>query len=359
MTTTTMLDIRAIARPGPTNTLIDVPGIRVGHATLTGNGFLTGTTVVLTPPAGAIAGVDVRGAAPGTRETDLLDPRNLVERVNAVILTGGSAYGLATADGVMPKLAAANRGFPVGPGHGEVVPILPAAVIFDLARGGDFAKRPDATTGAAAYDAAIGPAGDDPVQQGNIGTGTGAVAGGLKGGVGSASVVLDDIGTVGAVAVVNAVGSTVDPITGGLYGARCGLPGEFDPALLDRPNVVLPEPGPPSLSTTIVVVATDVTLTKARCSKLAGMGHDGLSRAIRPVHTMFDGDTVFAVSTELRPTPDVFQFHALLDVAGDCVSRAIAHAMLAAKTVTTRGGHWPSYRDVPAAPAGMLASPGP
>jgi L-aminopeptidase/D-esterase-like protein len=335
----------ANARPGPTNTLVDVAGIRVGHATLVGNGFLTGTTVVLTPPEGAIAGVDVRGAAPGTRETDLLDPRNLVEKVNAVIFTGGSAYGLATADGVMQKLAAADRGFPVGPGPGEVVPIVPAAVIFDLARGGDFAKRPTSATGAAAYDAAISAAGADRVQQGNVGAGTGAVAGGLKGGVGSASVVLDGVGTVGALAVVNAVGSTVDPVTGGLYGARCGLPGEFDPALLDRPNLVLPDPGKPSLSTTIVAMATDVALTKARCSKLAGVGHDGLSRAIRPVHTMFDGDTVFAVATGVVE-PDIFGFHALLDVAGDCVSRAIAHAMLAAKSVTTKGGHWPSYRDL-------------
>lgn len=349
-TTAAMASSRATARPGPTNTMVDVAGIRVGHATLVGDGFLTGTTVILTPQQGATAGVDVRGAAPGTRETDLLDPRNLVERVHAVILTGGSAYGLATADGVMPKLAAANRGFPVGPRPGEVVPILPAAVIFDLARGGDFHARPDATTGAAAYDAAIGPAGGTAVRQGNVGAGTGAVAGGIKGGVGSASAVLDGVGTVGAVAVVNAVGSTVDPVTGELYGARCGLPGEFDPALLARPGIVLPEPGSPPLSTTIVVLATDVTLTKARCAKLAGIGHDGLARAIRPVHTMFDGDTVFAVSTESGPAPDLVTFNALLDVAGDCVSRAIAHAMLAATTVTTAGGHWPSYRDLETAP---------
>ena len=352
MLTATRITVQAALRPGATNTLVDVPGIRVGHATLFGDGFLTGTTVVLAPPAGAIAGVDVRGAAPGTRETDLMDPLNLVERVNAVILTGGSAYGLATADGVMPKLAAANRGFPVGSKPGEVVPIVPGAVIFDLARGGEFLKRPDARTGATAYDAAIGIGGDSRVEQGNVGAGTGAVAGGLKGGLGSASVVLDGVGIVGAVAVVNAVGSTVDPITGGLYGARCGLPGEFDPAVVERPNgVALPDGGPPSLSTTIVVVATDVTLTKARCSKLAAIGHDGLARAIRPVHTMFDGDTVFAMSAESAPAPDVFGFHALLDVAGDCVSRAIAHAMLNAKTVTTRGGHWVSYRDLPSAPS--------
>ena len=348
MITATQLATRAAVRPGATNTLVDVPGIRVGHKTLIGDGFLTGTTVVLTPPQGAIAGVDVRGAAPGTRETDLMDPLNLVDRVNAIVLTGGSAYGLATADGVMPKLEAANRGFPV---PGGVVPILPGAVIFDLGRGGDFSRRPDARTGAAAFDAAIGPTGANAVEQGNVGAGTGTVAGGLKGGIGSASAMLEGVGIIGAVVVVNAVGSTVDPITGGLYGARCGLPGEFDPAVIERPNsVVLPEIPTPSLSTTLVVLATDATLTKVRCAKLAAIAHDGLARSIRPVHTMFDGDTAFAISTESRPAPDLFAFHTMLDVAGDCVSRAVAHAMLNAKTVTTRAGHWPSYRDLPSAP---------
>ena len=231
MITATQLATRGLVRPGTTNTLVDVPGIRVGHKTLIGDGFLTGTTVVLTPLQGAIAGVDVRGAAPGTRETDLMDPLNLVDRVNAIVLTGGSAYGLGTADGVMPKLEAANRGFPV---PGGVVPILPGAVIFDLGRGGDFSKRPDARTGAAAFDAAIGPAGSNAVEQGNVGAGTGTVAAGLKGGIGSASAVLDGVGTIGALVVVNAVGSTVDPITGALYGARCGLPGEFDPSVIEQ-----------------------------------------------------------------------------------------------------------------------------
>ena len=139
--------------PGPTNTLTDVDGIRVGHATRIGDGWLTGTTVVVAPPGGAVGGVDVRGGGPGTRETDLLDPRNAVTHVHAVVLTGGSAFGLAAADGVMQRLLADGIGFPVG-GPGEVVPIVPAAVIFDLGRGGDFRHVPDASLGAEAYDAA-------------------------------------------------------------------------------------------------------------------------------------------------------------------------------------------------------------
>src|SRR5690606_13609315 len=168
--------------------------------------------------------VDVRGGGPGTRETDLLDPRNLVERAHAIVLSGGSAYGLAAATGVMERLADAGIGFPVGAGQRQVVPIVPGAVIFDLGRGGDFRATPGAEFGAAAYDAAS----DGPVPLGTVGAGAGAVAGGLKGGVGSASAVLDDGSTVAALAVVNAVGSTVDPGSGELYGARFGLPGEFD-----------------------------------------------------------------------------------------------------------------------------------
>lgn len=143
----------------------------------------------------------------------------------------------------------------------------------------------------------------------------------------------------------------MDPLTGGLYGAWCGLPGEFAPEVVERPNgILLPEAPTPTLSTTLVLLGTDATLTKARCTKLAAIGHDGLARTIRPVHTMFEGDTSFAVSTESGPAPDLFAFQTMLDVAGDCVSRAVAHAMLNAKTVTTRAGHWPSYRDVPSAP---------
>jgi L-aminopeptidase/D-esterase-like protein len=340
-------------RTGPTNSLVDVVGLRVGHTQRIGEGWLSGSTVVLTGAAGAVGGVDVRGGGPGTRETDLLDPRNNVERVHAVLLTGGSAFGLAAADGVMARLAAAGVGYPVGPVPGQLVPIVPAAVVFDLGRGGDFTARPDASFGGLAYDQAAGPPGEAAVLAGCVGAGTGAVAGGLKGGVGSASEVLLDGTTVGALVVVNAVGSTVDLGTGELLGARHLFPGEV-PALR-RPSAddlaaaldaaaSRPEPRP-SLATTLAVLGTDLALSKAQCQKVAGIGHDGLARAINPVHTMFDGDTVFALATGARPTPDPFELHAILDAAGDCLTRAVARAMLAAVTVPSPAGDIRSFRD--------------
>ena len=343
-----------VLRPGPTNSLTDVAGIRVGHADRRDDGWLSGTTVVLAPEGGAVAGVDVRGGGPGTRETDVLDPRNLVERIHAVTLSGGSAFGLAAADGVMQRLFEAGVGYPMG-GPGEVVPIVPGAVIFDLGRGGDFAKYPGAAMGEEAYDAALSsPAG--PVPIGVVGAGTGATAGGLKGAVGSASVVLADGTTVAALVVVNALGSCVDPVTGELYAARFGLPGEFTELLLPDADEVAAaraaadaavSPGGLryALATTIGVVATDAILTKAQCAKVSGIAHDGMARGIRPVHTMFDGDTVFTLATGNRGAPDPLAFHALLDAAGDCFTRAIGSAMLAADSVQTPAGHWRSYRD--------------
>jgi putative pantetheine hydrolase len=340
---------------GPTNTLSDVPGITVGHATRRGGGWLTGTTVVLTGSGGAVGGVDVRGGGPGTRETDLLDPRNAVERVHAVVLTGGSAFGLAAADGVMRCLADEGIGFPVG-GPGEVVPIVPAAVVFDLGRGGDHRNRPDAAFGVEAYRAAAASAGGEAVPLGIVGAGTGATAGQLKGGVGSASAVLSDGSTVAALVVVNPAGSVVDPATGELYAARFGLDGEFGGLGVPDPDdlrtaldvgAALPgaSPAHPVLATTIGVIATDITLTKAQCAKVSGIGHDGMARAIRPVHTMFDGDTLFTLSTCARPSPDQAAFFTLLGAAGDCVTRAIGHAVLAAQTVESGDRTWRSYRD--------------
>ena len=341
-------------RVGPTNSLADVAGIRVGHADRRGDGWLSGTTVVLAPDAGAVAGVDVRGGGPGTRETDALDPRNVVERIHAVVLSGGSAFGLAAADGVMHRLLAAGVGLPVG-GPGELVPIVPAAVIFDLGRGGDFAARPDRSFGEQAYDEAVSRE-SGRVAAGVVGAGTGAVAGGLKGGVGSASVVLDDGATVAALVVVNAAGSCVDPLTGELYAPRFGLPGEFDGlvrpaeeevALARAEGDAAAEAGLVrfTLATTVGVVATDASLAKAQCAKVAGIAHDGMARGIRPVHTMFDGDTVFTLATGSRGAPDSSAFHLLLDAAGDCFTRAIGHAMLAAETVESAGRRWRCYRD--------------
>ncbi|MGI5271241.1 P1 family peptidase [Nonomuraea sp. CA-218870] len=358
-------------KPGATNSLLDVAGLRVGHHHRVGGGHRTGTTVVLAPEGGMVAGVDVRGAAPGTRETELLDPRNLVERVHAVVLTGGSAFGLSAACGVMSRLADAGVGFPV---EGGVVPIVPAAVIYDLGRGGAFRATPDASFGEAAYDAAGADVTDPPGQaalertapghvSGSVGAGAGAVAGGLAGGAGTASVVLPRGATVAALAVVNAAGSVLDPNGGRLAGARYGLPGEFDH--LGEPSAEEVEAWRPagvtSLNTTIGVVATDLTLTKAQCGKLAAVAHDGLARAIRPAHTMVDGDTVFAVATCARPAPrgggrvygqrnaddeppgaELHELHDLLAAGADVFSRAVAHAVLAA---TGREGA-PAYLDV-------------
>ena len=331
---------------GPTNSLVDVPGLAVGHATRHADGWLTGTTVVLAGAFGAVAGVDVRGGGPGTRETDLLDPRNLVERVHAVVLTGGSAYGLAAADGVMAELERQRTGLAVGT-SGAIVPIVPAAVCFDLGRGGDITHRPDATFGVEAVRTASAGA----VPEGSVGAGTGAVVGGLKGGVGSASQVLEDGTTVAALAVVNAVGSPWDPETGRLRAEPFLLASERPAALAGDAAQRLRTvegAGPPGVgaATTLIVVATDATLSKAQCAKTAGMAHDGLARAISPVHTMADGDTAFALATCTRPAPDLPQLHALLTAAADTTCRAVARAVLAADTVTTPGGSWPGYRSL-------------
>jgi putative pantetheine hydrolase len=346
-------------RQGPTNGLTDVPGLRVGHATLRGAGALTGSTVILAPPQGAVAGVDVRGAAPGTRETDLLDPRRLVERLHAVLFTGGSAYGLAAADGVMRGLESAGVGYTLDAVPDVLVPIVPAAVVFDLGRGGSVDIRPDASTGLAAYTASAGPQGAGPVASGVVGAGTGAVAGGLKGGIGTASAVLSGEGvegaTVGALVVLNAAGSAVDPRTGELYGARFGLADEFarlrapqagELAEALRAGTLRSTVAGPAQATTLTVLGTDVTLTKAQCTQLAVMGADGLARAVRPAHTMVDGDTTFALSTARRPAAPLAGTHELLAVGADCVTRAIVYAMLAATSVRTPAGSWPSYATV-------------
>ena len=221
---------------------------------------------------------------------------------------------------------------------GEVVPIVPAAVLFDLGRGGVFGRHPDAALGAAAYDAA-----SVELSSGAVGAGTGARAGGLKGGVGSASFRLPSGATVGALVAVNAFGSTVDPATGELYAARHCLPGDLpemrspDAAEVDAARsaaAALPTPFRPALATTIGVIATDATLTKAQCAKVSGIGHDGLARAVNPVHTMFDGDTIFTLATGSAPAPDPVALHELLEAAATCVTRAVARAMLAAETTS-------------------------
>ncbi|GAA4819698.1 P1 family peptidase [Actinomycetospora corticicola] len=326
--------------------------MRVGHARRLGDGALTGTTVILPDPAGAVAGVDVRGGGPGTRETDALDPRTLVDRVHAVVLSGGSAYGLAAATGVMDTLGAAGVGFPVG-GPGEVVPIVPAAVVFDLGRGGDFRARPDAALGAEALAAAT-----DSWADGVVGAGTGTLVGGLKGGVGTATETTD-AGEVTALVVVNAAGSAVDPRTGELWAARHLTAADRTPPPLpdDRSGLLerlAAAAAPPTLNTTIGVVWTDATLTVAQCSKLAAVGHDGLARAIRPVHGMTDGDTLFGLATTTRPAPDLAGLQALLTAGADAVTRAVGNAVLAAESV----GGFRCYADVVADAERSGAGPG-
>lgn len=274
----------------------DVPGVRVGH--WTDDRARTGCTVVLVPPEGAVAGVDVRGSAPGTRETDLLRPGMLVERVHAVCLCGGSAFGLAAADGVMRFLRDRGVGLPVaGPVR---VPIVPAAVIFDLVMGAPEAPGPDQGY-AACVDAEHA---SGPPAEGRVGAGTGAAVGKLlglegcsPGGVGTASVRLPGGAVVGALAVANAVGDVYGRDGRLLAGARNPEGALVDARrwLLERGRVA--PPPPPGASTTIAVVATDAALDKAGCRKLAEQAQDGLALAVRPAHTMYDGDTVFALST--------------------------------------------------------------
>ncbi|MBO0840081.1 MAG: P1 family peptidase [Sciscionella sp.] len=293
--------------PGPHNAITDVPGILVGHHQRVDDGWATGTTVVVAN-TGAVGGVVSRGGAPGTRETDLLAPDNLVQRVHAICLTGGSAYGLAAADGVMRWLAERNTGFRVGASEHEVVPIVPTAVIFDLPRS-SWGNWPTADFGYAASDSATG----GPIEQGCVGAGTGAVAGDVKGGVGTASVRVGEH-VVGALAVVNARGAVIDPCTGEPFAIDHELAGEFGSAhagsprraepTLENSNAVDDVPAS-DLNTIIGVVATDARLDKAQCRRLAASAHDGIARAVRPAHSMFDGDTIFGLATGERPLVNV------------------------------------------------------
>ncbi|GGU25963.1 P1 family peptidase [Lentzea flava] len=283
-----------------------IPGVLVGHHHRIEPGWATGTTVVLVP-SGAVGAVDGRGGAPGTRETDLLDPANLVQQVHAICLSGGSAYGLAAADGVMRWLSERSIGFPVGPQPHHVVPIVPGAVIFDLPMS-EWGNRPDSSFGYAACEAASAD-----FALGCVGAGAGARVGSLKGGVGFAST---SVGAhrIGALAVVNAAGEVVDRAT--------GLP--WLPSL-GTSSVVLPERKPEGLNTTIGVVAVDAVLSKAECQRLAMAAQDGLARAVRPAHSMFDGDTVFALATGAVPLPEPrpFALDALCAAAAEMFAEAV------------------------------------
>ncbi|MER6068862.1 P1 family peptidase [Streptomyces sp. NPDC001817] len=332
--------------------ITDVAGVRVGHAARSGDGWLSGTTVVLAPEGGAVVAVDVRGGGPGTRETDALDPRNVVQRVDAVVLTGGSAYGLDAASGVMGWLEERRRGVRVGPDPAHVVPVVPAACVFDLGRGGDFRARPDAVTGRAAVEAAAASTPGARVAEGCVGAGTGAVAGLVKGGVGTASTVLDSGITVAALVVVNAAGSVIEPGTGALYGELCQGRVEYPEervheAARRRLAETAATHAPPPLNTTLAVVATDANLSKAQAQKLAGTAHDGIARAVRPVHLMNDGDTVFALATGARALAGhPLELNDILAAGADVVTRAIVRGVRAAESVDGPGGVWPSYGEL-------------
>lgn len=324
-------------RPGPRNSITDVAGIRVGNAEAPA--LVTGATVVI-PDRPAIAAVDVRGGGPGTRDTEALAAASTVQEVHGIALSGGSAYGLDAAGGAMHWLRSQGRGFAIG---GTVVPIVPGAIIFDLTTGGpkDWDHPPWWALG---YQAAERAAPDFAL--GNAGAGLGARAGRLKGGLGTASALWDSF-TVGALAVANPVGSVVIPGTRTFWAWPHEMAAELGG---QRPPAAAPEPEPydfartPGASTTLVVIATDAALTRAQAKRVALMAQDGLARAIRPVHSPLDGDSVFVLATgaqSLRdPVGDLAQLGA---IAADCAARAIARGVYEARALAGI----PAYRDLP------------
>lgn len=309
--------------------LTDVPGIRVGHVQKAGDGWLTGVTVVL-PPRGTVGSVEVQGGGPATHETDALDPTTLVQQVDAVVLTGGSAYGLASAAGAQQWCEEDGRGFAV---PGGVVPIVPAAAIFDLGRGGDFSARPTPDMGYAATAAAAARPEGHVVERGNVGAGTGALIGGgqFKGGVGTASVTLENGVVVGALAIVNAL----------------GLP--FGTAATGAPGAVDADGATAPLNTTLIVVATNAMLDVAECKRTAAASHAGIARALNPSHTLADGDTVFCLATGAvaldrsdEPTRQL-SLITLQTAAADVVRLAILDGVASAEPVITQAGHYGAY----------------
>ncbi|OHO64462.1 P1 family peptidase [Corynebacterium sp. HMSC036D02] len=298
-------------------------GFSVGHVTHED----TGVTVIYCGEQGTVAGVDVRGGGPGTRETDLLEPHNTVERVHALVLAGGSAFGLAAADGVMRGLEEAGIGFPAFGEDipGPRVPIVPGAVIFDLLAG---PQRPTAEDGEAALRAAL--AGHDATS-GSVGAGTGACAGKIRGGVGTAFVDASPF-TVAAVVVANPVGQVIDAETGRLFGAP-GVPAVDVEKFAAARSLAEAFTGTSRLNTTIGAVLTDAPLSKAQVKRLALAGHDGIARAVRPAHSPLDGDTLFAAASGTQPADQgigAAELASLSAAAADAVEAAIVDAVVSA-----------------------------
>jgi L-aminopeptidase/D-esterase-like protein len=342
--------------------ITDVPGIRVGHVQKYDDGWLSGVTVVL-PPPGTVGSVDVRGGGPGTHETDALGPTTLVSTVDAVVLTGGSAYGLVSAHGAQRWCEENGRGFPVS---GGVVPIVPGAAIFDLGRGGDFSARPTADMGYAAAVAAASEKDGHDVARGNVGAGTGAVIGRTyKGGVGTASVTLENGVVVGAIAVVNALGLPWVPVAEPRPVVEPGpvvepVETDFD-KLNHREDEVNHREGSLNhredelnhrspLNTTLVVVATNAVLDPAECYRTASAAHAGLARALNPSHTLADGDTVFCLATgdvaldRSTETARQLSLITLQSAAADVVRLAILDGVQRAESVSTPAGEYGAYR---------------
>lgn len=312
-------------KPGPRNLITDVAGLRVGNAQ--DEVIKTGSTV-LVGDAPFTAGVHIMGGAPGTRETALLTPDKLVQQVDALVLSGGSAFGLDAASGVADGLRAQDRGFRVGD---QRVPIVPGAILFDLLNGGDkgWAENPYKALGRAALEVA-----SEDFTLGTTGAGTGATVDGLKGGLGSASWVMDNGVTVGALVAVNALGAVTMGDGPTFWAAPWEMNSEFgargmgtnDPSTEPRPEARLGE------NTTIAIIATDADLTQAQATRLATAAHDGMARAIHPSHTPFDGDLVFAAATGAHAMPDAdFDALRLGHAAATCLARAIARGVYAAK----------------------------
>lgn len=326
--------------------LTEVHGLRVGHHTLAERP--TGCTVILVDGDGATGGVAQRGGAPGTRETDLLDPLNMVDKVNAVVLSGGSAYGLDAAQGVVRYLEERRIGWRVG--AVGVVPIVPAAILFDLPFGGKPQIRPTADCGYRAAEAAT----SGPVAEGNVGAGAGATVGkmgmgrSMKGGLGSAAIALPNGLVVGAIVAVNAVGDVVDPATGRVVaGVRTeDGKGLADVRTLLRSGALLRRPPPrPGENTTIGLVATNARLTKAEVNRFALMGDDGFARAIVPSHTVGDGDTVFSLATGR------WEGEVNLTLLGALAAEAMADAIVRAVVHAESAHGVPSARELGTVPA--------
>ena len=328
--------------PGPLNLITDVPGLKIGQAH--DLSAVTGVTVIL-PDERAVCAVDVRGGGPGTRETDALQPENLVDAVDAIVLSGGSVYGLAAADGVTAWLGGQGRGFSFR-GVGVTAPVVPGAILFDLANGGDKSwgiEPPYRRLGIEAVQAA-----SETFALGAHGAGTGAAAGSLQGGVGSASIVTADGMTVGALVAVNSFGSVVGADRR-FFAGSCEIDSEFG-GFGPSTAPIAPDAWPfakidpqPRANTTLAVIATDVALTPAEAKRAAIMAQDGLARAIRPVHAPFDGDVVFVLSTGkiALAEPKAFTLARIGTLAADTLARAVARGVYEAEP---RVGGPPTFR---------------